>query len=92
MDDGVVGIGLFLFALELLVLFCVAMLMVSLVFCVDYLLAITAIAVIAVPVAVLLWTIIEAVLSSHKMVMFCFMEVIGIVMSMPRAVFECCGT
>lgn len=75
-DDAVVSVGLLLFVIGLLACFCVAMLVVSVALSVEYLLALAALALFAINFAALLWTIMEAVLSSYKMVVFCFMEVI----------------
>lgn len=77
MDDAVVSIGLFLFGVGLLVCFCVAMLILSVVFAVDYILALVVVGLFAVPAAALFWVVIETVLSSSNVVAFCFMEVIG---------------
>eukprot|EP00903_Cladosiphon_okamuranus_P005872 g5809.t1 len=73
-DDAVVSIGLLLFGVWLLACFCVAMFTVSAVMLLDCLLADMAILVSTIPIAVLLWAIFEALVSSYKTVIFCFME------------------
>lgn len=77
-NDAVVSIGLFLFAIDVLACYCVAMLVVSVLLSVEYIMALALVALSLIPFAALLWTIIEAVLSSNNTVFFCFMEVIKI--------------
>ncbi len=73
-NEAVVSIGLLLFGVGLLTCFCLAMLMVMVAAYLGYM-GLFVIFVFTILLAVLWWTIIEAVLSSYKTLMFCFMEV-----------------